>query len=184
MPLANRPAGRARLFSLATLALLGSLAAGLPALARAGSRVAVFVAPFDLFDTAADQRPAVLAAQTKWLRAASSRLRADLDASGSAHVVDTPLSRRLARSLQAEYAHPSTCPECLAAAARKSGARYVFVGTLHKVSDLIIYMKGYLLDASDGRQVMGETLEVKADNRRMLDRAADRMAHAIERHLS
>lgn len=71
----------------------------------------------------------------------------------------------------------------MTAAARKSGARYVFIGTLHKVSDLIIYMKGYLLDARTGEQVMDETFEIKADNLIMLDRAASRMARAIERHI-
>ncbi|HQT73513.1 MAG TPA: hypothetical protein PLX84_06200 [Acidiphilium sp.] len=44
-------------------------------------------------------------------------------------------------------------------------------------------MKAYLLDVRSGRELMARTFEVKSDDQLMLDRAADRMAAAIETRL-
>ncbi len=157
--------------------------AGIVPTATAAPRATVFVAPIDLFDTAADQRPSVVADQRLWLHEAAARIRADLDHAGPVKAVGTAETRARMAPINDDYDHPSTCPECLATAARKAHARFLFVGTLHRVSDLIVYLKGYLLDLRSGRELMGRTFEVKSDDHIMLDRVADRMATAIERHL-
>ncbi|CAG4919014.1 unnamed protein product [Acidocella sp. C78] len=162
------------------LALIGPGAGG----ARAAmQRPTVFVAPFDLFDTAADQRPAIVADQHLWLRDAAARIRADLDRAGPARAIGTGETLARMKRIDADYDHPSTCASCLVAAARQAGAGFLFVGTLHRVSDLIVYMKAYLLDVRSGQELMARTFEVKSDDQLMLDRAADRMAAAVETHL-
>ncbi|HQT61446.1 MULTISPECIES: DUF2380 domain-containing protein [unclassified Acidiphilium] len=162
---------------------LALIASGAGSAHAATQRPTVFVAPFDLFDTAADQRPAIVADQQRWLRHAAARIRADLDRAGRAKAVGTGETLARMKRIDADYDHPSTCTSCLVAAARQAGAGFLFVGTLHRVSDLIVYMKAYLLDVRSGRELMARTFEVKSDDQLMLDRAADRMAAALETRL-
>ena len=139
----------------------------------------VLVAPFDIFDTSADQRPFVIADEKQWIADATAELSRQLSASGQVRLINDEAA--LAR-VTSDYAHPSSCA-CLSAAAREAGAAYVFSGSIHKISDLIIYMGGELDDAQTGKPLMSEMLEVKADNGPMLNRAADAMARLVEQHL-
>lgn len=162
---------RAALTMLAAL-LLEVLAVG-PSLAATPG---LLVQPFDLFDTSIDHRPAVIAAQKRWMNDATVEIRRQLDRGGRVHVI-------AAKAVAQPYAHPSTCRACAIAEARQVGARYVFIGSIHKVSDLIIYMRGELDRVGSGSPLMVKSMEVKADNRTMMLRAADAMAAAIGRHL-
>jgi TolB-like protein len=139
----------------------------------------LLIAPFDQFDTSADQRPFVIADEKQWIADATAQLSRQLGASGRVRIISDEAA--LAR-VTSDYAHPSSCA-CLNAAARDAGAEYVFSGSIHKVSGLIIYMGGELDDAQTGKPLMSEMLEVKADNGLMLNRAADAMARLIEQHL-
>lgn len=139
----------------------------------------LLIAPFDIFDTSADQRPFVIADEKQWIADATAELSRQLSTSGQVRIINNEAA--LAR-VTSDYAHPSSCA-CLSAAARDAGAAYVFSGSIHKISDLIIYMGGELDDAQTGKPVMSEMLEVKADNGLMLNRAADAMARLVEQHL-
>ncbi len=109
-------------FALAACAL-ALIASGAGSAHAATQRPTVFVAPFDLFDTAADQRPAIVTDQHLWLRHAASRIRADLDRAGRAKAVGTRETLSRMKRIDADYDHPSTCASCLVSAARQAGSR-------------------------------------------------------------
>ena len=161
----------------------GVSAAATPAASTSSARPGMVIEAFDLFDTSIDHRPMVVAAQKRWLADAALRLRDRLDAAKRVTVIDSAASTRMAASIAHSYQHPSTCRSCILAEGRKFGARYVFIGSVHKVSDLIIYMRGELDRVGDRKPLMVKSMEVKADDKTMILRAADSMAAAIERHL-
>lgn len=146
-------------------------------------RPGMVIEAFDLFDTSIDHRPMVVAAQKRWLADAAARLRERLDAGKQVSVIDSAATTRMTASIAHSYQHPSTCRRCILAEAHKLGARYVFIGSVHKVSDLIIYMDGELDRVGDHKPLMVRSMEVKADDKTMILRAADTMVAAIERHL-
>lgn len=177
-----------------TKPLRGLLIATIAALIDAGTGPSAVAAPpparpglvieaFDLFDNSADHRAFVVADQKRWLAEGASHMAQVLGADGKVTAIDSPASRRLITAIARDYQHPSTCRSCIIAAARQLGARYVFIGSVHKVSDLIIYMRGELDRIGDPKPLMVRSMEVKADNRTMILRAAGTMAAAIERHL-
>jgi hypothetical protein len=143
---------------------------------------AILIEPFDFYDSSIDQRPMVLAAQDRWLKAADAALRQGLG--GSLSVIDTRRSRSLIAADAANYAHPSACRSCALDAARKLGARYLFIGSVHKISDLICYMRGELDDARSGKVLLVKSMEVKAATRTMWLRAARAMARSIRHRLA
>lgn len=150
-----------------------------PAHAKSGTGASILVIPFDFFDTAADQRPQIVADQHGWLKQAVIRLRHDLSRKPGLHVINTAQARHAFAGTVARYAHPSSCPSCLLADARAAGARYVLVPELHRVSDLILYMRVTLYEVGANQAVFGHISEVKADNRRMIMRATDSMAQTV-----
>ena len=164
-------------YGLAVVCFLGLAGHGLAAPPQ------ILVGPFDTFDTSADQRPAVIAAQQQWVEAAAQRFTQKLNASLRLRVETSAAAKTALAGIAADYAHPSACRACLLAAARKTGAAYLFIGTVHKVSDLIIYLGGELDEVSTGQPLMSEMLEVKADNATMLQRAAATMAADTLAHL-
>ncbi len=136
-----------------------------------------------MFDTSADQRPFVIAAQKQWVDAAEQVFTQKLNASLRLQVQNSPSAKAALAGLAADYGHPSACRACLLDAARKTKATYLFIGTVHKVSDLIIYLGGELDEVSTGKPLMSEMLEVKADDATMLRRAAATMAADTLTHL-
>jgi hypothetical protein len=164
-----------------------SLVCGMIALTplRAGAATppGMVVEAFDLFDTSIDHRPIVIADQKRWLADAAADLIQKLDAGGKVAVIDTKASQQAIGSIARSYEHPSICRSCIMAAAQKLGARYVFIGSVHKVSDLIIYMRGELDRTGDPQPLMVKSMEVKADDQNMILRAAGAMAKAIDQHL-
>jgi hypothetical protein len=143
----------------------------------------ILVGPFDMFDTSADQRPAVVAAQKQWVEAAARTFTETLNASKRLQVQDSASAKGALAGIATDYDHPSACRTCLLDAAEKTGATYLFIGSVHKVSDLIIYLGGELDEVSTGKVLMSEMLEVKADDATMLRRAAAAMAADTLGHL-
>jgi hypothetical protein len=143
----------------------------------------ILVGPFDMFDTSADQRPAVITAQKQWIEAAARTFAETLNASKRLQVQDFASAKASLSNIAADYDHPSACRTCLLEAAEKTGATYLFIGSVHKVSDLIIYLGGELDKVSTGKVLMSEMLEVKADDATMLRRAATAMAADTLGHL-
>jgi Protein of unknown function (DUF2380) len=143
----------------------------------------ILVGPFDMFDTSADQRPSVITAQKQWVDAAEQAFAEQLNASARLQVQASANATTALAGVIADYDHPSTCRACLLAAAENTRATYLFIGTVHKVSDLIIYLGGELDEVSTGKVLMSEMLEVKADDATMLHRAAAAMATDTLAHL-
>jgi hypothetical protein len=143
----------------------------------------ILVGPFDMFDTSADQRPAVVAAQKQWVQAAARTFMETLNVSKRLQVQDSASAKAALAGIAADYDHPSACRTCLLDAAKKTGATYLFIGSVHKVSDLIIYLGGELDEVSTGKVLVSEMLEVKADDATMLRRAAAAMAADTLGHL-
>lgn len=144
----------------------------------------ILVEHFDFFDTSIDQRPMMIAAQNRWLTAADAALRQELASGGQLSVVDTAQSKRLLADIAGDYQHPSTCRSCALTAASKLGARYMFIGSIHKISDLICYMRGELDDVRTGKVLLVKNTEVKADNKTMWLRATHAMAESIKDSLA
>lgn len=143
----------------------------------------ILVGPFDMFDTSADQRPFVIAAQKQWVEAAERIYAEKLNASARLQVQDSAGAKAALAGIAADYGHPSACRICLLAAARQTHATYLFIGTVHKISDLIVYLGGELDEVTTGKVLMSEMLEVKADDATMLRRAATTMAADTLAHL-
>ena len=181
-----RPGGTAHRSAIAiraavVLGLCGlAVAATTPRAAAAAGNATLLVAPIDFFDTAADQRPAIVADQHRWLAAADTRLRHDLDAASNLHVVESKAARQGLAEITADYAHPTSCPSCLLAAAKTAGAAYAIAPELHRISNLILYMRVIVYRVGAAGPVFEQTNEVKADNRTMILRATNSMAQAIE----
>ncbi|MEE3503080.1 DUF2380 domain-containing protein [Acidiphilium acidophilum] len=167
----------------AMMALVGASTGTSAIAAPPPARPGLVIEAFDLFDTSADHRAFVVADQKRWLAEGAARMAQVIGADGKVTVIDSPASRRRIAAIAHDYQHPSTCRSCIIAAARQLGARYVFIGSVHKVSDLIIYMRGELDRIGDPRPLMVRSMEVKADNRTMILRAAGTMATAVEHHL-
>jgi hypothetical protein len=138
---------------------------------------------FDLFDTSIDHRASVLADQRQWLVEAAKAMRHELADNNQLIVVTGAETKRATATAIKSYQHPSTCRSCAISAARSAGAQYVFIGSIHKVSDLIIYMRGELDAVGQDQPLMVRSMEVKADNKTMVLRAAATMAIAINQHL-
>ncbi len=180
---------RARPFHILLLALL---AAPLLAMAQAaappgrlpGRLPGMLVEDFDFYDASIDQRPMVIADQDRWLRQADARFRKEVEAGGHAKILGGSRPRQKLAAIAERYEHPSTCRSCALAAARSLGARYLFIGSIHKISDLICYMRGELDDARGGEVLLVTSTEVKADNQTMWLRAAHSLAAAVNRKLA
>jgi len=143
----------------------------------------ILVTPFDMFDTSADQRPFVIVAQQQWVEAAEQVFAEKLNASARLQVQESAGAKAALAGIAADYGHPSTCRICLLAAARKTHATYLFIGTVHKISDLIVYLGGELDEVNTGKVLMSEMLEVKEDDATMLRRGAITMAADTLSHL-
>ncbi|HQT86146.1 MULTISPECIES: DUF2380 domain-containing protein [Acidiphilium] len=141
------------------------------------------IEPFDLFDTSIDHRAFVLADQKRWLLDAATAMRHELADDKRLIVVTGAATQHATATALKSYQHPSTCRSCAISAAHSTGAQYVFIGSIHKVSDLIIYMRGELDSVDQKQPLMVKSMEVKADNKTMVLRAAATMVTAVNRHL-
>ncbi|MEJ2687401.1 MAG: DUF2380 domain-containing protein [Gammaproteobacteria bacterium] len=99
----------------------------------------LLVVPFDLFDFALDERPRTVRDLHRWVGELPGDLRRDLSASGRFRVIGAHRIRAQWKKLQDSYAHPTSCPSCMADLGRRVGADYVVVGQVRKLSNLITY---------------------------------------------
>jgi hypothetical protein len=159
------------------------LALSLAPVAAAAPRPGILVEGFDFYDASIDHRPVVIADQKRWLKDATARLKQEIDMAGRVKVIKSPRQRQFLARISRNYQHPSTCRSCALAAARDLGARYLFIGSIHKISDLICYMRGEVDDARTGTVLLVTSTEVKADNKTMWLRAAQALAAKVDRTL-
>lgn len=99
----------------------------------------LLVVPFDLFDFALDERPRTVRDLHRWVDELPGDLRRDLSAGDRFGVIGARRIQAQWKKLKDNYAHPTTCPSCMAALGREVGADYVVVGQVRKLSNLITY---------------------------------------------
>jgi len=110
-------------------------------------------------------------------RAATSRLRATLRASGGLAVVD---SSAVADALAAVAADGNPCDSaCARAVARRLHADWVAGGTVMKTSNLVWILTAELLDVARGKPVLADSYELKGDATRMGPAGADVFAQRV-----
>jgi len=147
-----------RLFCCGAVALLAGLIAIGTASAEIGTgtrKVAVF--DFDLIDDSQEgEMNGVRPDETARLKLISDELRAMLKADGRYQMVDlSPIAAEI------EQKRPMyKCNQCEDDLARKVGADYLIIGTVQKVSNLILNINLYVRDVKAGKiiQVMSSDI--------------------------
>jgi hypothetical protein len=128
--------------------------------AQAGARAAVF--EFDLIDDSQEgEADGVRADQTKRLVMISEELVKAIKADGRYEPVDlTPIAADIER-LRPIY----KCNQCEDDLARKVNADFLFIGTVQKVSNLILNLNLYVRDVKAGKiiQVMSSDIRSNTD---------------------
>lgn len=144
-----------RLILAAVLAGIAAVAGG-PALA-APQKIAIF--NFQLIDTSlAGEKNGPNANEGKRIAAISDQLRGLVAKSGKYDVVDVkPVEA------DAEKANLSTCNGCDATLAKKLGADLALVGTVQKVSELILNVNLYVRDANSGKLIGAMSADMRGN---------------------
>lgn len=71
--------------------------------------------------------------------------------------------------------------ECARRVGQKVGARWVLMGTVSKLSNLIWYLSGHLIDVASGKLVLDESFELKGPRDEMVPRGAVSLARRVEK---
>lgn len=142
----RRPGAQIALLALLTVPTTTAIAA---------PRIAVF--DFELVDTSGESASSE---QAERLLLISRELRALLAAGAEYEPVDIEPVRP--EILEAGYL--SSCNGCEAAIARKLGADFALVGTVHKISTLIQYISVRITDADDGTTVNVSTVSIRGNS--------------------
>jgi len=116
------------------------------------------VAAFDLefIDTSGEGNDPV---QTKRLKLTSAKLRDLLAASGQYEIVDiAPATDQIEAA-----GYLSSCNGCEIEIARDLGADLALIGTVRKVSSLILYISLYMTDAHSGKAVRTHRVSIRGN---------------------
>lgn len=144
-----------------------ALAAFLVSARAAGPKVAVF--DFERVDTSLEGTTyGPCSDQQRRLARAGSQLRDRLAKSGRVEVVDIAAVPTPARA-----ADLRTCDGCDARFARELGADYSIVGSVRKVSNLILNMNITVRDARSGRIVAVNSVDMRGNTDEAWSRAVD-----------
>ncbi len=133
----------------AVLACLGSTAA-----AQAPARIAVF--PFDILDTSGE---GVRPGQADRITTATTMLANTLKSTGRYDPVDLARFAKEIAGLQ----RPDECGQCWAAVAKKAGAQYEVLPSVHKVSTLITLMTLWFADVNTMHYVARVEGQIRGD---------------------
>ncbi|MEX6506608.1 DUF3280 domain-containing protein [Jiella sp. M17.18] len=152
MSCGRRLARQARLFPV--VLLLASPSA--PALAAAKS-VAVF--DFQLIDSSLQgSMEGVDPAQTKRLEKMAPELRDDIGHLPGYQIVDTgPVEKK------ADAQYLSSCGNCALGLAKQVGADVAVVGTVQKVSNLILNINAYAFDVTSGKEIARGSADIRSN---------------------
>lgn len=115
---------------------------------------------------------------------AADRMRAVLRESSGIMLVDTAMLSAEVGKSEAPGIVCSTDVACARRAARAVGARWVVVGRLTKLSNLIWYLSGQLVDVESGRVALSDEFELKGQRDEMVPRGAASLARRIGRTAS
>lgn len=162
--------------SAALGACLSALLAGLPsaALGETAAMPGLAIARFDFRDTSGEVRDQTVEH--------SARLE-DLAATLSNELSETEKIRPIALACQSDGCSARTSGlETLAKDARSSGAEYLLIGEVHKMSTLVGWMKFAVLDLAARKPVCDRFLTYRGDTDEAWHRAAEFVVRDIERH--
>ncbi len=147
-------------FRSKTIATTLALCVGLwqPAVAEPAVQAAVF--DFELIDTSLEGEMAgTRADEQRRLKMISDELRRQLGESGRYVVVD----QRPAADAIAQAGYLYGCNGCEADIARALGAEVAIIGTVQKVSNLILNINIYLRDANSGDPLGGMSVDIRGN---------------------
>lgn len=150
------------LFPVLLLALVAPVMTG-PA-AAAEKKVAVF--DFELIDTSLEgEINGVNPAQTQRLTLLAPKLRADIDGEPELTSIDVaPVAAEAARQIL------SKCDSCVLALGKQLGADIVVIGTVQKVSNLILNINAYGHEVATGKLVAQGSADIRGNNDEMWGR--------------
>jgi hypothetical protein len=165
--------GRRCTMALAVLAFLG----GAPAAFAGEAPPTLAILPFEIEDTSGETGPpdrhdAMLARVTAIAAEEISRR-------GLFTVVPQEKVAAAVASVNSGT-HLRRCNGCELDIAKRSGARYVLVGWIYKVSTLILTLHIDVKDAATGKPVYARVFDFRGDNEKAYAHAARTMARSIE----
>jgi hypothetical protein len=158
-----------------TLTMAGAVVRGRVE-AQTAPRTTVLLADLTFNGSSAN---AIAPGDTSMARVATERLRSALMQSETFALAD---SSRAAEALAAGNlpgVHCSVSSACVRDAARKVGAQWAVMGTVSKVSNLIWYLSGQLIDVASGRLALDDGFELKGPPDEMVPRGASSLARRV-----
>jgi hypothetical protein len=110
---------------------------------------------------------------------ATARLRQALREAGTFELADSSRVSAAAGELAAAGIPCNTSLDCARKVGRRLGARWVVVGKVSKLSNLIWYFSGQLVDVDTGRLLMDDEFELKGVRDDMVPRGATALARRV-----
>ena len=165
-------------YSLLLASTLTIASAAVPVAAQSSPRSTVLIAGLAFNGASAN---AIGPGDTTVAQVATERLRSALRESGALVLTD---SARAAEALAAGGVSRLQCSvsvQCVREAAQKVGARWAVMGTVSKLSNLIWYLSGQLVDVPSGRLVIDDSFELKGPRDEMVPRGASSFARRVEK---
>ena len=124
-------------------------------------RRSILVLPFDLYDYSLDHRAATVLPLHRWVARLAAHISEDLRTDTALTVLEPQSALPALRKVRVNYAHPTSCPQCVLGVARRLGADVAVVGQVHKLSNLITYFDIQVDDARTGRVL--HVINMRAD---------------------
>jgi len=114
-------------------------------------------------------------------QAATTRLRSALRESGAFALADSGRALDAMAGADLPGVQCNASVECVRRVAQKVGARWAVMGTVSKLSNLIWYLSGQLIDVGSGRIVLDDGFELKGPRDEMVPRGAASLARRVEK---
>lgn len=168
---------------LAVTALSGICTQASAATNAAAALPSIVILPFGFFDFALDERPGVVDSLQRWTADLSDQIGQGLSKSGKFRVIGNAAIGPGLRKLAGEYSHPTNCRSCMIALGKTAGAKYVLIGSVHKLSNLLTWVRVDVDDVRTGKLVDYLDLKIDGgDNAIMYRRIARSMTHSVEQN--
>ena len=144
-------------------------------------RRTILVLPFDLYDYSLDHRAATVVPLHRWVAHLAAHISEDLRADAALTVLEPQRAAPGLRKVRVNYAHPTSCRQCVLNVARRLGANIAVIGQVHKLSNLITYFDIQVDDARAGRVLHVISMRADgADSNTMWKYIAQNIARRIE----
>ncbi|GAJ27684.1 DUF2380 domain-containing protein [Acidomonas methanolica] len=117
------------------------------------SRPSLMIMPFDLTDNALDERPGTVQDLRHWVSVLPVEIRKDLDDKSAFDVHTADVVAPDFNGLAEKYQHPAQCRPCMLALGRKAGMHYILIGSVEKLSTLLVFLSVEIIDVKTGKTV-------------------------------